>query len=134
MRKGAVGGPDRGGMAPGCDCSCAGGADASQRTWCAGHSRLKKRPLLLSTSPVPPSRARAASEHSLMAQYYEHITEGGVTMYSMYDAWEDYKCALRRVQKPPRCHYSVQLSARSRLSRLLVMVVVVAAWSAAEPW
>lgn len=36
---------------------------------------------------------RGASEHSLMAQYYEHITEGGVTMYSMYDAWEDYKHA-----------------------------------------
>lgn len=51
------------------------------------------RLLVLNMDPAE----RAASEHSLMAQYYEHVTEGGVTMYSMYDAWEDYKRAAAQL-------------------------------------
>ena len=30
-----------------------------------------------------------------MGEYHDALSEGGVTAYSMYDAWEDYRCALR---------------------------------------
>jgi hypothetical protein len=28
-----------------------------------------------------------------MGEYHDALSEGGVTAYSMYDAWEDYRCA-----------------------------------------
>ena len=34
---------------------------------------------------------RAEVEHSLMGEYHDALSEGGVTAYSMYDAWEDYR-------------------------------------------
>lgn len=34
---------------------------------------------------------RSEAEHALLAEYHEALQEGGVTAYSMYDAWEDYR-------------------------------------------
>ena len=34
---------------------------------------------------------RAEREHGLLGEYHDSLSEGGVTGYSMYDAWEDYR-------------------------------------------
>ncbi len=34
----------------------------------------------------------AGAEHGLLGEYHDALSEGGVTAYSMYDAWEDYRC------------------------------------------
>lgn len=35
--------------------------------------------------------ARAEREHGLLGEWHDALCEGGVTTYSMYDAWEDYR-------------------------------------------
>lgn len=37
-----------------------------------------------------------------MGEYHDALSEGGVTAYSMYDAWEDYKCAICNVLQTAR--------------------------------
>jgi hypothetical protein len=37
----------------------------------------------------------AGAEHGLLGEYHDALSEGGVTAYSMYDAWEDYRCGAR---------------------------------------
>jgi hypothetical protein len=36
-----------------------------------------------------------------MGEYHDALSEGGVTAYSMYDAWEDYRCVPRVVAAHP---------------------------------
>ena len=55
------------------------------------------RPRRLRAPRVPVLRVRARSaegEHSLLAEYHDGLSEGGVTAYSMYDAWEDYRAGV----------------------------------------
>jgi hypothetical protein len=35
--------------------------------------------------------ARSEAEHNLLGEYHDELQESGVTAYSMYDAWEDYR-------------------------------------------
>ena len=35
-----------------------------------------------------------------MGEYHDALSEGGVTAYSMYDAWEDYRCVCVWLNNP----------------------------------
>jgi hypothetical protein len=68
-----------------------GAADVRLANWgdCAAGRGPHDVARLLASAMLPEERSEA--EHSLLAEYHEALQEGGVTAYSMYDCWEDYK-------------------------------------------
>ena len=56
------------------------------------------------TAALRRRRRSAAAEHGLLGEYHDALSEGGVTAFSMYDAWEDYRCGVLCCALPARQH------------------------------